>query len=118
MRDKSGIDSSVNNASAIALLFEYKNIKGAFLGDAKPSICMEGMKEFDDSTCIEELSELTENILGEDQKNAEFDIIKGVMENCNIAAFGSGRLMDVLTKDTIEKMKTKWNSFLEELWEI
>ncbi len=72
----------------------------------------------DDSTCIEELSELTENILGEDQKNAEFDIIKGVMENCNIAAFGSGRLMDVLTKDTIEKMKTKWNSFLEELWEI
>lgn len=31
---------------------------------------------------------------------------------------GSGRLMDVLTKDTIEKMKTKWNSFLEELWEI
>lgn len=29
----------------------------------------------DDSTCIEELSELTENILGEDQKNAEFDII-------------------------------------------
>lgn len=47
MRDKSGIDSSVNNASSIALLFEYQNIKGAFLGDAKPSICMEGMKEFD-----------------------------------------------------------------------
>lgn len=30
----------------------------------------------DDSTCIEELSELTENILDEDQKNAEFDIRK------------------------------------------
>lgn len=71
----------------------------------------------DDSTCIEELSELTENILDEDQKNAGFDIIKGAIEKCNIAAFGSGRLMDVLMKDTIEKMKTKWNSFLGELWE-
>ena len=46
MRDQSGIDSSVNNASSIAILFEYQNIKGAFLGDAKPSICMEGMKKF------------------------------------------------------------------------
>lgn len=37
----------------------------------------------DDSTCIEELSELTENILGEDQKNAEFDIIKQKVSECD-----------------------------------
>lgn len=40
------------------------------------------------------------------------------MEKCNIAAFGSGRLMDVLTKDTVDKMKSKWNNFLSELWEV
>ena len=40
------------------------------------------------------------------------------MEKCNIAAFGSGRLMDVLKKDTVEKMKSKWNEFLVELWEV
>lgn len=72
----------------------------------------------DDYTCIEELSELTENILDENKKNNEFDIIKGVMGNCNIAAFGSGRLMDVLKKDTVEEMKIKWNAFLVELWEV
>lgn len=71
----------------------------------------------DGSTCIEELGELTENILDEDQRNAEFDIIKGAMVNCNIAAFGSGRLMDILEKDTIENMKVKWNKFFGELWE-
>lgn len=72
----------------------------------------------DASTCTEELSELAENILDEEQKSAEFDIIKGAMEKCNIAAFGSGRLMDVLKKDTVEKMKSKWNEFLVELWEV
>lgn len=77
---------------------------------------MENIAE--DSTSTEELRELTENILDEEQKDAEFDIIKGAMGKCNIAAFGSGRLMDVLTKDTIEKMKTKWNCFLVELWEV
>lgn len=40
------------------------------------------------------------------------------MGNCNIAAFGSGRLMDVLKKDTVEEMKIKWNAFLVELWEV
>ena len=81
--------------------------------------CREIMANIADaSTCTEELSELTENILDEEQKNAEFDIIKGAMEKCNIAAFGSGRLMDVLTKDTVDKMKSKWNNFLSELWEV
>lgn len=41
-----GTDSSVNNASSIAFLFEYQDIKGAFLGDAKPSVCMAGLKNF------------------------------------------------------------------------
>lgn len=81
--------------------------------------CREIMANIADaSTCTEELSELTENILDEEQKNAEFDIIKGAMEKCNIAAFGSGRLMDVLTKDTVDKVKSKWNNFLSELWEV
>ena len=35
----------MNNASSIAFLFEYQDIKGAFLGDAKPSVCMEGLKK-------------------------------------------------------------------------
>lgn len=47
MRVQSGTDSSVNNASSIAFLFEYQDIKGAFLGDSKPSVCMEGLKKFD-----------------------------------------------------------------------
>lgn len=81
--------------------------------------CREIMANIADaSTCTEELSELTENILDEEQKNVEFDIIKGAMEKCNIAAFGSGRLMDVLTKDTVDKVKSKWNNFLSELWEV
>lgn len=46
MRVRTGTDSSVNNASSIAFLFEYEDIKGAFLGDAKPSVCMEGLKKF------------------------------------------------------------------------
>ncbi len=42
-----GTDSSVNNASSIAFLFEYKDVRGAFLADSKPSVCVEGMKKFD-----------------------------------------------------------------------
>lgn len=41
-----GTDGSVNNASSIAFLFEYEDVKGAFLADAKPSVCVEGMKKF------------------------------------------------------------------------
>lgn len=65
----------------------------------------------------QQFCEMTENILDEDQKTTNFDIIKGAMENCNIAAFGSGRLMDILKKDTLEEMREKWNKFLIELWE-
>ena len=27
-------------------MFEYQDIKGAFLGDSKPSVCIEGLKKF------------------------------------------------------------------------
>jgi beta-lactamase superfamily II metal-dependent hydrolase len=39
-------DSSVNNASSIAFIFEYKDIKAVFLGDAKPTVCISGLKDF------------------------------------------------------------------------
>lgn len=42
-----GTDGSVNNASSIAFLFEYEDVKGAFLADAKPSVCVDGLKKFD-----------------------------------------------------------------------
>ena len=38
-------DPSINNASSIAFIFEYQNIKLAFLGDAKPSVCLQGIKK-------------------------------------------------------------------------
>lgn len=42
-----GTDNSINNASSIAFLFEYQDVKGAFLADAKPLVCLEGLKKFD-----------------------------------------------------------------------
>lgn len=59
MRVQSGTDSSVNNASSIAFLFEYQDIKGAFLGDSKPSVCMEGLKKFDIKGVSESLLDAT-----------------------------------------------------------
>lgn len=40
-----GNDSSINNMSSIAFLFEYKNVRGAFLGDSISSVCKEGLKK-------------------------------------------------------------------------
>ena len=45
MKERLGNDPSVNNASSIAFLFEYEDVKIAFLADAKPSVCMRGLKE-------------------------------------------------------------------------
>lgn len=45
MLERLGNDSSINNASSIAFLFEYENIKIAFLADAKPAVCVRGLKE-------------------------------------------------------------------------
>ena len=39
-------DSSVTNRSSIAFIFQYESVKIAFLGDASPSVCIEGTKRF------------------------------------------------------------------------
>ncbi len=44
MSDKLGNDPSVNNAASIAFLFEYEDIKIAFLADARPAVCVRGLK--------------------------------------------------------------------------
>lgn len=38
-------DSSVNNRSSIAFVFEFDGMKLAFLGDALPSVCINGLKK-------------------------------------------------------------------------
>ncbi|MDE7179371.1 MAG: MBL fold metallo-hydrolase [Lachnospiraceae bacterium] len=39
-------DDSVTNRSSLAFIFRYKSVKIAFLGDACPSVCVEGIKKF------------------------------------------------------------------------
>lgn len=46
-------DQSINNASSIAFIFEYQCIKLAFLGDAKPSVCLQGIKKINDADHLE-----------------------------------------------------------------
>lgn len=38
-------DTSVNNKSSIAFIFEFDEIKIAFLGDSVPSVCIKGLEE-------------------------------------------------------------------------
>lgn len=45
MKERLGNDPSVNNAASIAFLFEYEDVSIAFLADAKPSVCIQGLKE-------------------------------------------------------------------------
>ena len=44
MNEKFGRDGSVNNASSIAFIFEYEDVKIAFLADALSSTCLQGIK--------------------------------------------------------------------------
>lgn len=53
MQEKLLSDSSPNNASSIAFIFEYHSIKLAFLGDAKPSVCLQGIKKINDADHFE-----------------------------------------------------------------
>lgn len=46
MKEKLLSDSSINNASSIAFIFVYENVKLVFLGDAKPAVCLKGLKKF------------------------------------------------------------------------
>lgn len=45
MNEKLGTDTSVTNRSSLAFLFEYQDIKGAFLGDAVAPVVYEGLKK-------------------------------------------------------------------------
>lgn len=45
MEEPLGSDSSINNAASIAFLFEYEDMRIAFLADAKSSVCIRGLKE-------------------------------------------------------------------------
>lgn len=45
MEERLGNDSSPNNAASIAFLFEYEDVRIAFLADAKPSVCMKGLRK-------------------------------------------------------------------------
>ena len=64
-----------------------------------------------------EFFDLTEHLVDENEKNVKFDIIKGAMEKCNIAAIGTTRLMDVLYKEDLDSKKQKMDTILKELWE-
>ena len=60
---------------------------------------------------------ITENFMNEERTDASFDIIKGQLESCNIAAMGIGKLKEVFDKSSPESMKDKWNKIIYELWE-
>lgn len=45
-KEKWGSSTSVNNASSIACLFEYEDIKLALLADSKSTVCLKGIKIF------------------------------------------------------------------------
>ena len=71
-----------------------------------------------ESRCsTEQFRKLTENLTNEERPVASFDIIKGQLESCNIAAMGIGKLKEVLDKQTPESMKCKWNMIIKDLWE-
>lgn len=58
-----------------------------------------------------------DHLLSDEAKKADFNIITGAMRKCNIAAMGSGKLMEVLNREMPDKMKKKLKDILEELWE-
>ena len=45
MEVRLGNDPSINNAASIAFLFEYEDVKIAFLAGAKPPVCINGLKK-------------------------------------------------------------------------
>ena len=72
----------------------------------------------EESTCSSQrFRKLTENFMNEERTDASFDIIKGQLESCNIAAMGMGKLKEVFDKSSPESMKDKWNKIIYELWE-
>lgn len=69
-------------------------------------------------TCTtNEISRMASHLLSEEQKNINFDIIKGSMVNCNIAAIGTNKLMDdIFNEEMADDRKEIMDKILGELW--
>jgi hypothetical protein len=64
------------------------------------------------------MTNITKGMTKRDQcKLSKFDIVNGTVNECNIAAVGTGRLMQILNKRTDDKMKEEMDKMLIELWE-
>ena len=61
-----------------------------------------------------------QNLLEDKDMKNKFDIIKGVNSQCNLAAVGVEKLMEILYKRNIDLdiMKQKMEDLLIEIWEI
>ena len=66
------------------------------------------------------LREKTYNLLPDSEKDGGFDIIKGEVSQCNLAAIGIGEIMSILDKGRIkrENLKKEMEDKLKEVWEI
>jgi hypothetical protein len=68
--------------------------------------------------CRKIMTNITKGMTKRDQcKLSKFDIVNGTVNECNIAAVGTGRLMQILNKRTDDKMKEEMDKMLIELWE-
>ena len=66
------------------------------------------------------LRKKTYNLLPDSVKNGDFDIIKGEVSQCNLAAIGIAEIMSILDKGRIkrENLKREMEEKLKDLWEI
>ena len=66
------------------------------------------------------LREKTYNLLPDSEKDGGFDIIKGEVSQCNLAAIGIDEIMSLLDKGRIkrENLKREMEDKLKEVWEI
>ena len=69
-------DSSVTNRSSIAFLFQYESVKIAFLGDASPSVCVEGIKQFFPEGVNVDLIKLSHHGSGANISNEMLNVIR------------------------------------------
>ena len=60
------------------------------------------------------------NLLTDSEKDGDFDIIKGQVSQCNLAAIGIEKIMSLLDKGRIkrENLKREMEDKLKEVWEI
>lgn len=99
-------DSSVNNASSIAFIFEFMDVKGVFLGDALPSVCVRGVHEFGLSQPIEVIEDEIINIRKEiriknnekNKQNAIFIESREKLENLLKSYFSQSIMNEIYMK--------------------